>query len=111
MKSPLIATILLVLAAPAFASPQMTATPAQWKDIHRLYEVFGQCPGDPQGDLELKKACNLSTKLQEKLEKQGFCFYKRLIVGKLAWHGPEEDRAKLWPEGEKQCYTLHDPAH
>ena len=106
MKSPIIVTMLLVLAAPAAASPQRaTATPEQWKDVHTIYRTFGTC-----GDPEREEVCAIARKLMKKLEKQGFCFYKRLVIGKLAWHGPEEDRAELWPEGKKQCYTLHDPA-
>jgi hypothetical protein len=103
--------------APAAA---LTATPAQWKDIHALYGAFSGCnnyvenppPGyeipEPE-KLRYKKACDLSAKLQDRLAKQGFCTYKHIEVGKLAWHGPEQDRVQLWPEGEKQCYALHEP--
>ena len=91
MKSPIIATILLVLAAPAFASPR-SVTAAQEKDMHRLYRAAFMCREySPRDDIEpgssptpdgaipwkenrrYKKACELSDKLQGKLTKQGFC--------------------------------------
>jgi len=80
----------LLLAAPASAG----VTAAQRRDIERLYDVFGQCaPGavDPGP----RQACALSVKLQRKLGAQGFCFYKRLEVGRPSRDG-------------KSCVPLHD---
>src|SRR5438477_9114968 len=88
---------------------ELTATPAQWKDIRRLQIAFFRCDISETYDPKIKKACVLSRKLQDKLAKQEFCTYKHILVGRLAWHGPEEDRVSGWPEGEKQCYALHEP--
>jgi len=86
-----------------------TATPAQWKDIHALQIAFFRCGGSATDDPELKEVCALSSKLQDKLAKQGFCTYKHILVGRLAWHGAEEDRVYLGSKGEKHCYALHEP--
>jgi hypothetical protein len=101
----IVASALLGLATSASATTP-TATSAQWKDIRTIYRTFGTC-----GDPEREEVCAIAHGLMKKLERQGFCFYKRLLVGKLAWHGPEADRVQLWPEGGKQCYALHDPTH
>jgi len=81
---PFVVAMLLVLASPAFAAgPALTA--AQQKDIRELKEVFFRCGGtdaDDWYDPPIKKACARSRKLQEKLTAQGFCFYKRIEVGR-----------------------------
>jgi hypothetical protein len=72
MKTPIIAAILLVLAMPALASPRHS-TPAQQKDIHRLYAASWRCleynPDNgsdpnyaiPEDENQMSKnACNLS---------------------------------------------------
>ena len=86
MKSPIIVTMLLVLAAPAFASPQ--------KDIQKLYNASSRCreynPDNgsdpayaiPENENQVsKKACDRSNKLARKLVQQGFCFHKYYNVG------------------------------
>jgi hypothetical protein len=85
MKTSIIAAVLLVLAVPALASPRHS-TPAQQKDIHRLYAASWRCleynPDNgsdpnyaiPEDENQMSKnACNLSARLQKKLGKQGFC--------------------------------------
>ena len=95
MKSPLIATILLVLAAPAFASPP-PVTAAQKKDIHRLIIAYLRCGNYltnngsdpayaiPEDENQMyKKSCDRVDKLEDELGKQGFCFYGgRLNIGR-----------------------------
>jgi hypothetical protein len=99
-----IVSVLLGLATPAFAA-ELTATPAQWKDIHKLQETIIGCGGTtPQN----RRGCALFNRLQNKLAKQGFCFFRRIEVGRLAWHGPEKDMVPT-VAGQKQCYALHDP--
>jgi len=76
----------LLLAAPALANGKQP-TAAQRRDIERLYDVFGQCggrtvPGKLEKDWNVRQACALSGKLQDKLLAQGFCFYKRIEVGR-----------------------------
>jgi hypothetical protein len=94
MKSLIIASALLVLAAPAFA---FTPTPTQNKDINRLYSATSRCheyiPGDGEGGSDphsvvvkaenqvSKRACDRSNKLAQKLVQQGFCFHKYYNVG------------------------------
>lgn len=80
---------LTLLASPALASPRDRApTASQWKDIRNLQEAFGSCGGWTDGedkkiaDLSVRKACALSGRLQDKLLAQGFCFYKRIEVGR-----------------------------
>jgi hypothetical protein len=85
----------------------LTATKAQWRDIRTLTELFVACGGSSRDNV---RECAQSHRMQAKMVKQGFCFFKRLHVGKLAWHGPEKDRRQGWPEGVKQCYEIHDPA-
>jgi hypothetical protein len=85
MKTCVIAAILLVLSVPALASPRHS-TPAQQKDIDRLYSASGRCleynPGNgsdpdyaiPENENQVSKnACDLSARLQKKLGKRGFC--------------------------------------
>lgn len=84
MKIFIIATALLVLAGPGYAADR-APTPAQLKDMDALYKVFGQCGGtdaDDDAEPQIKRACALSRKLQERLMAQGFCFYKRIEVGR-----------------------------
>jgi len=87
----LIIALMLFTASPAFASPQHP-TAAERKDASRLTRAFFSCheydpsyvpSGIPYDDENLmyKKACDLRKKLQEKFEKQGFCFYGRYYVG------------------------------
>ena len=84
MKHLIIALSLLV-ATPAFASAEKP-TAAQQKDISRLYAASFRCieynpdnGSDPAYAISetenqvSKKACELSAKLEKKLEKQGFC--------------------------------------
>jgi len=91
MKHLVIALSLLV-ATPAAASPQHP-TAAQQKDIHRLSSADWRCRdynadngSDPayavpeEENQGAKKACDLRDELARKLEKQGFCFYKRYNV-------------------------------
>ena len=86
MKPLIAAVALLVLATPAVAGGH-TATAAQWKDIRTLQHVFIQCGGSD--DPDLKEPCALSSKLQDKLGKQGFCFYKRILPGRPGKDGCE----------------------
>jgi hypothetical protein len=85
MKVPVITAILLVLAVPVLASPRHS-TPAQQKDMHRLYAASWRCfeynpdnGSDPayaipeHENQASKNACDLSAELQKKLWKQGFC--------------------------------------
>lgn len=78
MNPLIVASALLVLAAPAFASPRA--------DIDRLYAVSSRCleynpdnGRDPDYAISerenqvSKKACDLSAKLEHKLAKQGLC--------------------------------------
>ena len=84
MKSPIIATILLVLAAPALASPRHP-TPAQWKDINTFTAAWTHCGGyDGSEHLELIKSCDAANKLEKKLTKQGFCIMVMLPLAALA---------------------------
>ncbi len=97
MKHLIIALSLLV-ATPAFAAYKPTVV--QRKDIAALQYAFGSCggrtnPDKLEEDLSVRRACALSGKLQDKLIAQGFCFYKRLEVGRLS-----KDR--------KHCDPLHD---
>jgi hypothetical protein len=78
---------------------KLTATPAQWKDIRTMSNAFLRCDNSEEYDPEIRKACNLSRKLQDKLAKQGFCTYGRILVGR-----PSKD--------EKDCDLLHNyPMH
>src|SRR4051794_7805075 len=110
MKSLIIASALLVLAAPAFASPRHP-TPAQQKDLQTIYHTFGQC-----GDSEREKECDTAHKLMKKLEGQGFCFYKRLVVGRTGkrYTQAEWDQvigsdagAEPVPKNARYCDPLH----
>ncbi len=106
---PLIIAAALLLAGPLHAAElpvPVTATAAQWRDIRTLTAEFWGCGGTTPGNI---RACAHSGRLQEKLMKQGFCFYKRLIVGKIATSGPEEDRGPAWTKDGTYCYTLRDP--
>jgi hypothetical protein len=76
---------------------KLTATPAQWKDIRTMSNAFLRCDNSEEYDPEIRKACNLSRKLQDKLVKQGFCTYGHILVGR-----PSKDG--------KDCYALHEPA-
>jgi hypothetical protein len=83
MKTGLAIAILLAVAGPAFAGPPVTA--AQQKDIRELQGVFARCGGTDADDWyepQIKRACARSRQLQEKLGKQGFCFYKRIDAGR-----------------------------
>jgi hypothetical protein len=98
MKPLITAAMLLALAPPVFAAG-MTATPAQWKDIRAMSNAFLRCDNSEEYDPEIKKACILSRELQDKLAKQGFCTYGRILVGR-----PSKDG--------KDCYLLHNyPMH
>jgi len=92
----LIIALLLLASAPAFAAVQQP-TAAQWKDFHKLSEAFDRCGGQTE-DPEFKEDCALSIKLQRKLRAQGFCFYKRILMG----------RPGIAKDGLKECLPLHD---
>jgi hypothetical protein len=88
MKTFIAVGLLLAMTVPAFATEETTltpagrtVTPAQWKDIHELYEVFPKCGGQDD-DPEFKKTCARSHKLQRKLIAQGFCTYAHIAVGR-----------------------------
>ena len=110
MKSLTIATILLVLAAPAFASPRHP-TPAQWRDIHKYSEAASYCAnhrtGEESGEVgETKTNCDIAGRLGKKLEARGFCLYAKSGVGRAG-------KLKTPPTGlagERHCYTIHDPS-
>jgi hypothetical protein len=87
MKPLIIASALLVLAAPAFASPRHP-TSAQQKDLDRYSDAFMECQNYNPDNASIpeyavpeeenqrhKKACDRSHRLVSKLVKQGFCFY------------------------------------
>lgn len=94
MKTLVTTAVLLALASPAFAAG-MTATPAQWKDIRTMSNAFLRCNGSEEDDPEIEKACNLSSDLQDRLAKQGFCTYGRILVGRPG-------------KGGKGCHLLHN---
>ena len=91
---------LLLLSGPAFAGP--VATPAQKKYINNLYRAAIMCreynpapaAADDAENLRYKNACELRDKSLDRLEKQGFCFYKHDNVG--------------WPNKKTgQCDAVH----
>jgi hypothetical protein len=107
---PLIVAALLVLAAPAVASVR-PPTPAQEKDLQTIYRTFGACT-------ENEKLCDTAHKLMKKLEKQGFCFYKRLVVGRTGKRYTQAEWDQLIgsdpgtepvPKNAKHCDPLHEP--
>jgi hypothetical protein len=120
MKALVIVAALLVSAGPSFAEAKHTATAAQWKDIRKLQQVFGQCGGrtNPEmleKDLNIRKACALSGRLQDKLIAQGFCFYGRIDAGKPGklwtqkqWEQATEGTTPV-PKNHRSCEPLSNP--
>lgn len=74
MKTSIIAAILLVLAAPAFATGS-----TEWKKIIDTFETAHEHCGGYDGDSdnprkeELKKICAVSHELEKKLRARGYC--------------------------------------
>ena len=95
MKSPIIATILLVLAAPALASPRHP-TPAQWKNIDALEAAHEACNYRLDHEVR-KKACATEARLMPKMAAQGFC-----LVG----HGTVGRAGGRISEYRNHCYTI-----
>lgn len=88
---------LLISAGPSFSadlSVPPTATAAEWRYIRKLTTLFVSCGGT---DWKNERDCARSHRMQAKMAKQGFCFFKRLHVGKLV--GPEGNR----------CIEIFDP--
>jgi hypothetical protein len=85
----LIIAALLLSAGPALASPRHP-TSAQLKDIHRYNYAYLRCReyapiGSTVSEAEnrtSKKACDLRDRLSKKFERQGFCFYKYVNIGR-----------------------------
>jgi hypothetical protein len=83
-----IAALLLSTGA-SLASPQHP-TSAQRKDIHRYNYAYLRCreyapTGSTVPEAEnqtSKKACDLRDRLSKKFERQGFCFYKYVSIGR-----------------------------
>ena len=101
MKSPVVMTMLLVLAAPAAASPRHP-TPAQWRDMHKFSAAASYCANhrtDEEGGEvgETKTKCDIADRLRNKLKAQGFCTYAKGGVGRPSTDG-------------EHCYTIHDPS-
>ena len=104
MKSPIVMTMLLVLAAPAAASTRHP-TPAQWRDIH-TYGVSWRTCGGFDGDensfreayngrysyAEMKNFCATADRLGKELKARGFCLVGKGGVGRA---------------GGVRCYSIH----
>jgi hypothetical protein len=82
----LFAVAAVLLATPAFASPQHP-TPAQLKAIDSYGDEFLTCRNKDASNTKaesrrFQKACDRSHALMRKLLKQGFCTYKYYNVGR-----------------------------
>ena len=78
--------LLLLLMTPAYAA-EYTVSPSEWHLIRALEISFAHCsptnPDNPENEIvSIEQDCFYSQKLQEMLDAQGFCFYKRLLVGR-----------------------------
>lgn len=114
MKTPIIAAMLLVLAAPALASSR-TPTPAQWKVIHKYSEAALYCTnhrtGEESGEIgETKKQCEVEIKLGNKLKARGFCLYAKSGVGRTGKPWTQKEDWESWQRGQRHCHAIHDPS-
>ena len=106
MKTLVIATMLLVLAVPAFAKDQPTK-----KDVYDVFELYSDCykgGSETLTEEEHDKACKDNDLINKKMNALGYCVMGHVFIARKGRRWTQKENFEAWQRGERHCYNLNE---